>query len=190
MEEVKEKIKKHETIACCGLDCGLCPRHYTKGTSRCGGCGSCNFAGNPSCFFLNCCAVKKGLEVCAECAEYPCERFRKTSNIGCDSFTTHKKILVNLEDIKINGLANFLGRQKIRIGVLEDLLANHDDGRTKSFYCISCTLLPIEKLQEVQKAAKDMIETVDLKDRCKHIRALLTEIANTMDIALRLDKKS
>jgi hypothetical protein len=25
-----EKLKKYGTIGCCGIDCGLCPRFYTK----------------------------------------------------------------------------------------------------------------------------------------------------------------
>jgi hypothetical protein len=25
----------HPTIGCCGIDCGLCPRYYTDGPSRC-----------------------------------------------------------------------------------------------------------------------------------------------------------
>jgi hypothetical protein len=31
-------IKKYPTIGVCGLDCGLCPRYYTIGPSRCPGC--------------------------------------------------------------------------------------------------------------------------------------------------------
>lgn len=184
-----EKIKTYNTIACCGIDCGLCPRFYTKGTSKCGGCGGHNFQGNPSCGVLTCCAIKKGLDVCAECADYPCQRMSDTVKIGCDSFVTHKKIFSNIEDVKANGLTRFLEKQKIRIGILDDLLANHDDGRSKSFYCISCTLLPIEKLRKIHEMAQNMVNTVELKERCKHIRIALTEIADSMNIKLKLEKK-
>lgn len=180
-------MKKHPTIASCGLDCGLCPRFYTKGTSKCGGCGGLNFQGNPSCGILNCCANQKRLEVCAECADYPCSRIN-ILKIGCDSFVTHKKILPNIEDIRANGLEQFLEKQKIRINILEELLAHHDDGRTKGFYCISCALLPIDKLQEVQKFAQDKIDSIELKERCRYIRGLLTEIADSINVVLKLDK--
>lgn len=35
--------KKIYTLGCCGLDCGLCPRFYTEGSSRCPGCCGENF---------------------------------------------------------------------------------------------------------------------------------------------------
>lgn len=183
-----QKLKKHQTIACCGLDCGLCPRYYTNGSSRCGGCGGYNFAGNPSCWVLNCC-VKKGFEVCGQCSDYPCERLRNTVKIGCDSFTTHKKIIPNIEDIKANGLEQFLDKQRIRINILEYLLSRHDDGRSKGFFCISCTLLPIDKLQEIRQAAEKMVDKVEWKDRCKLLRVMLKEIADSLSIELKLIKK-
>jgi len=40
---MKEKLKKFETIGCCGIDCGLCPRFHTTGTSACPGCGGLEF---------------------------------------------------------------------------------------------------------------------------------------------------
>jgi len=40
------KLKKNETIGCCGIDCGLCPRFHTKGDSVCPGCGGENFKKN------------------------------------------------------------------------------------------------------------------------------------------------
>jgi len=182
-----ERLKTYETIACCGLDCGLCPRYYTNGSSRCGGCGGHSFQGNPSCWVLNCC-VKKGLEVCGQCNDYPCERLRNTVKVGCDSFTTHKKIIPNIEDIKNNGLEQFLEKQKTRIDILKYLLSNHDDGRSKGFFCISCTLLPIDKLQEICKAAKEIADTVELKERCKLLRKMLKEIAAPLNIELKLTK--
>jgi hypothetical protein len=57
------KLKKHETIAACGIDCGLCPRFYTKGNSACPGCGGLNFKEkHPSCGVLTCCVLKNGFE--------------------------------------------------------------------------------------------------------------------------------
>jgi len=48
--------KTYPTIACCGIDCGLCPRFYTAGASRCCGCGGKDFANvHPACGILSCC---------------------------------------------------------------------------------------------------------------------------------------
>ena len=88
-----EKLKKYETISACGIDCGLCPRFYTKGDSVCPGCGGVNFREKRgSCGVLTCCVIKKGFETCADCKEFPCRRF-ETVSCGSDSFVTHKKII-------------------------------------------------------------------------------------------------
>src|SRR5512145_448571 len=69
-----DKLKKYETIGCCGIDCGLCPRFHTKGDSACPGCGGVNFKEkHPSCGFVTCCVIKNGMEVCADCKDYPCK---------------------------------------------------------------------------------------------------------------------
>lgn len=181
-----DKLKQHATIGCCGIDCGLCPRFYTKGSSVCPGCGGLSFKDkHPSCGVLSCCAVKNGLEVCSECKYYPCKRF-KSENVGYDSFVTHKKMLVNLEDIKDNGIEQFIESQKIRMNILHDLLSNYDDGRTKSFFCISCALLPVDKLLEFREFAQKMDHNTALKERIKLLKKYLTTMANLLNIELKL----
>ena len=69
-------VKAHPTLGCCGLDCGLCPRYYTVGASRCPGCcGPGFFEKHPSCGYITCCVKRKNLEVCSQCDEFPCSRF-------------------------------------------------------------------------------------------------------------------
>jgi len=184
---MSEKLKKYETISACGIDCGLCPRFYTKGDSVCPGCGGLNFRKkHPGCAILTCCVIKNGFETCADCEDFPCLRFKNT---GCDSFTTHKKMISNIENIKTNGIEYFIEKQKIRIGILSNFLTDFDDGRSKNFFCQACTLLPIEELQEVHNEAKKAIATVDLKQKNKFARSLITEAANSLDIDLKLRKK-
>jgi hypothetical protein len=73
----KYLTKKYPTIGVCGLDCGLCPRYYTVGSSRCPGCGGPDFLNkHPSCSFITCCVKKKNHEVCAECSEFQCSKFK------------------------------------------------------------------------------------------------------------------
>jgi len=184
-----DKSKKYETIAACGIDCGLCPRFYTKGTSACPGCGGLNFREkHPSCSVLTCCVVKNGFEACADCKDFPCSRF-KTESAGCDSFVTHKKMISNLENIKENGIEQFIEKQKIRIEILSNLLANYDDGRAKSFFCQTSALLPIDKLQEIQIELQKSVANVELKEKSKLARKIITEIANSLGIELRMSKK-
>ena len=182
-------MKKHETIGSCGIDCGLCTRFYTKGNSACPGCGGLNFREkHPSCGVLSCCAVKNGFEVCSECNDYPCKRF-EAENVRYDSFVTHQKMFANLEYIKDNGIEQFVENQKIRMIILDDLLSNYDDGRSKSFFCISCTLLPIDKLKEVHEFAQKLDSDKTLKDKTKTLKEFLITIANSLHIELKLNQK-
>lgn len=184
-----EKLKNFETIGCCGINCGLCPGFYTNGDSACPGCGGFNFKEkHPSCGFITCCVIKRGLEVCSDCQDYPCKRFDAEKN-GFDSFVSHKKVFVNLDDIKSYGIGQFIKAQKERIEILEDLLTNFDDGRAKSFYCLSCALLPVDKLLEVQSFAHNLCETTSIKDKTKLLRNQLTEHATSLEIELKLNNK-
>ncbi len=184
-----DKLKKYETIGCCGIDCGLCPRFCTKGNSACPGCGGFNFIGkHPTCGVLTCCVTGNKFEVCSDCKDYPCKRF-DSEKAGHDSFVTHKKMFVNLGSIKDDGIEHFIGNQKIRMDVLSDLLINHDAGRSKSFFCVSCALLPIDKLQEARKYAEKLMDDVALKDRSDRIKDFLTEVADSINIDLKLRNK-
>ena len=186
---MKEPLKRENTIGCCGIDCGLCPRFHTKGDSVCPGCGVLKFnQKHPTCGFLTCCVIKNGLEVCSDCKEYPCKRFDSEKN-GYDSFVTHKKVFVNLDYIKDKGIERFIEDQRKRIEILNDLLTNYDDGRSKSFFCISSTLLPATKLEKVHEFAQKINQESDLKEKCRLVRGYITEIADRLNIILKLNKK-
>jgi len=168
-----EALKKYSTISCCGIDCGLCPGFYTKGDSVCPGCGGLNFrVKHPSCGFVTCCVIKNGLEVCSDCKDYPCSRF-DSEREGYDSFVTHKKVFTNLDFIKSNGIDCFIDLQKIRMNILKDLLANYDDGRSKSFFCISCALLPLDKLQETHRFIDSLGDSLVIKEKNKRLKEKL-----------------
>jgi len=184
-----DKLKKYETIGCCGIDCGLCPRFYTKGDSACPGCGGINFREkHPACGFLTCCVVKNGLEVCSGCKEYPCERF-DAEKTGYDSFVTHRKVFINLGYIKENGIEQFIVQQRMRINILADLLTNFDEGRSKNFYCLSCALLPLDKLQQIHEFACHLKKELNLKEKSKSVREFAMAIAASLNIELKLRNK-
>jgi hypothetical protein len=150
-------IRSHPTIACCGIDCGLCPRYHTVGSSRCPGCGADGFGEkHPSCSILTCCTRTKSLETCAGCAEFPCQRIAAWDK--ADSFVSHRKSLANLVDIRNRGLGAFLSSQEARIRLLDELKQRHDDGRSRSFFCLSAALLPPGRMRkaiaEIAKASK------------------------------------
>ena len=186
---MSDKLKKHSTIGCCGIDCGLCPRFYTKGDSACPGCGGLDFKDkHPSCGFLTCCVIKNGLEVCSDCKEYPCSRFDSEQQ-GYDSFVTHRKIFDNLDFIKSNGIDCFIDQQESRIDILTDLLNKFDDGRSKSFFCICCALLPSDKLQQVHKDMINLSDAIEIKDKTKQLKERFHAIAENCGLVLKLNNK-
>lgn len=96
----------------------------------------------------------------------------------------------NLYFIKENGIDEFLEQQKIRMEILAGMLANFDEGRSKSFFCLSCALLPLDKLLDLFSDLKaDVAESVDLKDKSKKARTLFTDAGKSLSISLRLNKK-
>jgi hypothetical protein len=75
------------------------------------------------------------------------------------------------------------------MGILTEFLTNFDDGRSKSFFCISCALLPLEKLQESHDIVKNSKDSTDIKIKYKRLRKLLSKTADTLEIDLKLNTK-
>lgn len=186
-------LKKYPTVACCGLDCGLCPMYYTKGPSKCPGCCGPDFINkHPSCSIITCCVKKRNFETCAECSEYPCSKINKWDKY--DSFISHKVSLLNLEIIKEKGIEQFLTQQKRRIDLLELMLEEFNEGRSKSFFCIATALLPVDDLEKGLKESKrqikaEEIDAKDLKAKSKVLRDNFTKLANSKSIELKLKRK-
>jgi hypothetical protein len=72
---------------------------------------------------------------------------------------------------------------------LIDFLAKYDDGRSKSFFCTSCTLLPLEKLTEIHKFIGGLSDSIDIKKRNKHLKDKLQMVAQSLDMDLKLNNK-
>ena len=185
--------KMYPTIAYCGLDCGLCPVYYTKGPSRCPGCCGPNFFNkHPSCSIITCCVKKHNYETCADCSEFPCSKINKWDKN--DSFISHRVSLSNLNFMKENGLSVFIEQQEKRIELLKNMLENFNEGRSKSFYCIATALLPIKDLEQAIEKSEEIIKnkTINLKDlktKSKILEEKINEIANKLNIEIKLRKK-
>jgi hypothetical protein len=133
-------LRKYPEIGVCGLDCGLCPRYHTVGSSRCPGCGGPDFLNkHPSCSFITCCVKKKNLEVCADCSDFTCVKFKSAEVYmqakESSSYPSYKKVLPNLYFIKEHGIDKFIEMQNKRIQLLKTMISEFDDGRSKSFFC-------------------------------------------------------
>ena len=186
-------MKKIFTLGCCGIDCGLCPRFYTDGHSKCPGCCGDGFEQlHPPCGFITCCVKKKGLEACAQCSDFPCAKFDKETG-EADSFVTHRKVMYNQNFIKQNTLEKFTEQQDKRITYLHTMLKCYDDGRCKSFFCLACALLSLEgqdrALSQAQQEIKNAaINEDNKKAKAAILRQLLNEVAQEENVELKLIK--
>jgi hypothetical protein len=179
--------KTYPTIGCCGLDCGLCPRFYTIGPSRCPGCAGPDFFNkHPSCSFITCCVKKKNIEVCAECSEFPCSKFKSDKEYqqlqGSSSYPSSKKIIPNLNFIKKHGIKKFIEQQRSRIKLLETMIENFDDGRSRSFFCKAAALLDLTDLtssldKATRKIKTDKIKRNDIKKRAQILKEIIKKTA-------------
>jgi len=180
--KIMEQTKIYPTIGVCGLDCGFCPRYYTVGTSRCPGCAGPDFSNkHPSCSFITCCVKKKNLEACAECPEFPCSKFKRDEEYQqlkqSSSYPPYKKVMSNLNFIEEYGIKKFIEQQKKRIKLLETMIENFDDGKSRSFYCKAAALLDLTSLEGSLDKATQRIITDDIKIKAKILKEILNGIA-------------
>ena len=87
----------------------------------------------------------------------------------------------NLNFIKEQGIEKFARQQKKRIKLLETMIANFNDGRSRSFYCKSAALLDLATLENsldkaVQKIKADNIKPNDAKTKAKILKGVLSGI--------------
>jgi hypothetical protein len=190
---VDKLIKKYYTLGCCGIDCGLCPRYYTEGESRCPGCFGENFTQkHPPCSFATCCVKNSNLEVCGQCGNFPCKKY-DSEKILKDSFVTHKKMMENQKTIKKYGIKKYMEKQNIRVNILEKILSEYNDGKSKNYFCIAVTLLDIKCLnisikKAERKIKKENIMENDLKNKAIILKNILTEYANKNNIEIKIEK--
>ncbi|MCL2109160.1 MAG: DUF3795 domain-containing protein [Oscillospiraceae bacterium] len=167
--------RKYPQFAVCGLNCGLCPRHYTVGNSRCPGCAGEGFLDvHPTCGILSCCQ-RKGLEYCFQCDEFPCKKYDKLDK--SDSFITYKNRFHDMEKAKLD-IETYKAELNEKIEILQELLENYDDGRRKSFFCTAVNLLELEDVKSVMERVSDTKSAV----------AAFNEMVELRGISLKLRK--
>ena len=181
------KLRDYPQFSACGLNCGLCPRYYTKGSSRCPGCGGEGFTeGHCGCSILGCCE-RHGVEYCFLCEEYPCKKYEGVDLT--DSFISHKNQFKDMDKAKEIGMEAYQTELDEKIGILESLLAHYDDGRRKSFFCIAVNLLEPEDVHTVmEQIAGETLPEMSLKEKAATASRLFEEMAVRRDISLKLRK--
>ena len=180
--------RKNPLFSACGLNCGLCPRFYTEGSSRCPGCGGENFSlKHPACGVLSC-SRRNQVEVCCLCDEFPCNRFEGADEY--DSFITHKNQIKDLNRAKNLGLKRYEAELDEKIALLKHLLTKFDDGRRKGFFCLAVNLLPLKELIDtLQLLDTGVLCGSSQKDKAGAAVEALQGLADEKGIVLILRKK-
>jgi len=73
------------------------------------------------------------------------------------------------------------------------MLEEFNEGRSKSFYCITATLLPLENIKESLDAAEKKVKELNIwkehiKTKAKILRDIINRIAESSNIDLKLRK--
>jgi hypothetical protein len=186
-------LKQYPFVGACGLDCGLCPRYHTAGSSRCPGCAGPDFElKHPACGFITCCVKQKHLETCAQCPDWAsCERVSRVMEAAkqSDSFISYRPLAANFAFIQRHGIDEFARREMAEMELLVYFLEHYDDGRSKAFYCTACQLIPLDSLKAaLAKAEAEISESAGIKEKARLLRAAISRRADTLGVDLRLRK--
>ncbi|MFH5835568.1 DUF3795 domain-containing protein [Proteiniclasticum sp. C24MP] len=168
----------------CGLNCGLCTM-YIGG--YCPGCGGGE--GNQACAIARCSLNHGGVAYCIDCEAYPCEKYQGIELV--DSFILHRNQRKDLEKMKTIGLDAYQKELHEKMELLSRLLSDYNDGRRKSFYCLSVNLLEMNDLEDVMKQIEEKTGEMELsgKEKAKTAVEAFERKARSRGILLRLNRK-
>lgn len=171
---MKGFTRKNPYFSLCGLNCKLCSMNIS------GHCGGCGF-GNQSCPIARCSLEHGKQEYCFQCPEYPCEKYAGIDEF--DSFITHSNQKADLKKMKKIGEEAYNAEQIEKRRILDRLLAEYNDGRKKTLFCLAVNLLPLEELRTIFD--EDDLE-MSVKDRAGRMEKRLKERSR---VELKLRKK-
>ena len=190
-DKVKPKMKKsYIEIGICGLSCRLCPAYHRETKSKCEGCKS-EYRMGAVCPFHTCAIKKKRTDFCGLCDENnTCAKWRKFREAGKqhDSLLSYQRLEDNIAFIQKNGMEAFEKQQETREKLLRAILAEFNEGRSKTFYCIAATVLEIGELESVLENARAKSKGLDIKAKSEVMHSFLNEIANNRNYLLKLRK--
>lgn len=143
---------RYPEVGVCGLSCRLCPIFHTSGVSRCTGSkGERRMAAGSP--FIACTVKRKGIELCWECDE----------SSACERWARHRAA----------------GRE--REGLLREMLAAFNEGRSKTFSSVAFTVLSARHVRAaLEEARLEAGPEADVRARSKALHARL-EAAATCD---------
>ena len=176
--------RQNQLFSLCGLNCGLCPMFLNK---YCPGCGGGE--GNQSCKIARCSMEHNGGDYCFQCDECPCPKYEHIDDH--DSFITPGNRNVDMQKAHQIGMEAYNSEQEEKARILDILLADYNDGRKKTLFCVAVNLLDLQDLQAVLRQIENRadLDTLTLKEKSAFAAGLLQEAAAKNNIELKLRKK-
>jgi hypothetical protein len=183
--------REYPLLSQCGLNCGLCPRYHTQGVSKCPGCGGVATGVHEfvtHCGVNSCAGRHDGVEYCYLCEEYPCKKYYDSEKIK-DSFITKQHQLADFQKVKEIGLAAYQAELEEKVGILERLLADFNDGRRKNFFCLAVNLLELADIRDVMTRLEvEPASNATPKEKAALAVNLFQQKADEQNILLELRK--
>ncbi|PKL24539.1 MAG: hypothetical protein CVV27_21330 [Candidatus Melainabacteria bacterium HGW-Melainabacteria-1] len=178
--------RKNPSFALCGLNCCLCPRFNTEGSSRCPGCGGPGFTVvHPTCAVATCNTKHDSVEYCFQCSEYPCKKYQEESDR--DSFISYKCVKRNFDEAK-RDLARYESELALRYSILKLLLERYNDGKSKGLYCLVANDMPMDELPALIERIKEIPDGIDGKEKAKRVRQEIVALEKKLGIEFKLRK--
>ncbi len=143
------------------------------------------------CPFITCAVKKKGVEFCWDCPEnLACEKWGKHREEGKrrDSFKCYQRLEDDIAFAQMKGLAEFEKQQKARETLLQEMLAEFNDGRSKSYFCIAATVLGLDELQNSLDKARLLSKGLPQPEKAKILHSILESISKEKGYLLKLRK--
>ncbi len=181
---MKNFTRDNLSFSLCGLNCKLCPMQIV---GYCPGCGG--GAGNQSCAIARCSLQHNHVEYCYLCPEFPCSQFDGAEDY--DSFITHQRQLSHINHAKEIGLEAYNQELTRKSKILDTLLAEYNDGRRKSFYCVAVNLLPLTRIEKImeQVVNEPFMNSLPMKDKSAYVVKVFEDNASQSGLTLKLRKK-
>ena len=181
---MKGFVRDELLVSLCGLNCALCPMQVG---GYCPGCGGGE--GNQSCALARCSLAHGGIQFCFSCTDYPCAHYDGFDD--CDFFVSHLNRKRDMERLRQIGIDAYCAQLCQKREILNELLADCNDGRRKTFFTTAVYLLDLDDLQSVLSALHAQSDFLDLpvKDRALKAVQLLEDKARAQNISLKLRKK-
>lgn len=153
----------------------------------CPGCGGGE--GNQSCKIAKCSLEHDGVEYCFQCSKYPCEKYDHIDDF--DSFITHRNQKADLKKAKELGIEVYNAEQVEKAKILNFLLANYNDGRKKTLFCVAVNLLEMQEINEIlmQIESNPEMDGFTSKEKGSYVAGLFQNAAKQKNIELKLRRK-